>query len=42
MERCRDCIYFREQPLRCIVDGYNKILSVDDMPELCKKFCENW
>ena len=39
---CKDCIWLRDNPLRCIEGGYNKILKIDDLPKTCKKWCENW
>ena len=39
---CNNCIWFRDNPLRCIEGGYNRILKTDDLPEICKKWCENW
>ena len=41
-ELCHDCIWFREQPHRCIADGYNKILDIDNLPKTCSKYTENW
>lgn len=39
---CYDCIWCREQPLRCIVDGKNRILDIKNLPKTCKNCSEHW
>ena len=45
---CSDCIWCRgsilnnKDPLRCVANGYNKILHIHKLPTYCEKWSENW
>lgn len=38
---CDDCIYLREDPLRCI-KGVVKVLTKENPVQFCTNFTENW
>ena len=39
---CYDCLFCRLDPLRCVSGGLKKPLDVNNLPQTCKSWKENW
>lgn len=39
---CYDCLFCRLDPLRCVSGGLKKLLDVNNLPQTCKSWKENW